>query len=171
MKKRKVGYEEGTWFLVPLIQQGFVPGVVARASSTSKGILLGYFFSDIYSEQPNLSTLCELSPSRAREVLRFGDLGLRGGEWPVIGKCINWSSQDWAIPNFVREELLTGRRYEISYDPDNPAIRVGERKLDPGERQELRRDSLLGHLAVQRYMTHILGFEVPPLDIDKLRGK
>jgi hypothetical protein len=171
IRKVKVKYEEGAWFLVPLLHHGFIAGVVARVSSTHKGILLGYFFSDIYVQHPSLDALCSLNPSSAREVIRFGDMGLRNGEWPILGKCANWSSTDWGMPNFVREEPLTKRRYEVFYDSVNPALRLGEKELTAGEGENLKRDSFWGHFAVQRYMAHILGFEVPPLDIEKLRGK
>jgi hypothetical protein len=170
MRSRKNKYEEGTWFLVPLHNHGFVAGVVARASASIEGILLGYFFSDVYAQHPSLDDLCKLKPHDAREVIRFGDMGLRNGEWPIIGKCTDWSSKNWDVPNFVRIEPLSGRRHEVFYDLDDPAKQIGERELDVRESKDLKRDQLFGHIAVQRYMAHVLGYEVPALDIEKLRG-
>jgi hypothetical protein len=169
MKRTKFKYEEGTWFLVPLDNRDFVAGVVARSSFISHGILLGYFFSDVYDQLPTLDTLCHLKPRDAQVVIRFGDMGLKNGEWPIVGKCVNWSSKDWAMPSFVREEPLTGRRYEVLYDPNDPAQRLSEQELKVDERKDLGRDSLYGHSAVQRYMAHVLGYEVPALDLEKLQ--
>lgn len=169
---KRCNYEEGTWFLVPLDQHGFVAGVVARASSTSKGILLGYFFPEVHVQQPGLDMLCGLKPGDAREGIRFGDMGLRNGGWPIIGRCSRWSPETWTMPNFVREEPLTGRRYEVFYNPSDPAERLVEQELKTGERKELKRDSLYGHLAVQRYMAHILrGEPRTNLPVDLSRSK
>lgn len=63
-KRRK--YEEGTWFLVPISDDKFLPGVVTRTSVTNRGVLLGYFFADLFTEKPRLETLCNLKASGAR---------------------------------------------------------------------------------------------------------
>lgn len=171
MSSVKYKYEEGTWFLVPLYGYGFVAGVVARASISSKGILLGYFFSEVYAQPPKIGALCKLKPSEACEALVFGDRGLKRGEWPIIGKCADWFARDWGMPNFVRTELLSGRRYEVFYDANDPAKKAGERELKAEECKDLKQDSLFGHIAVQRYISHILGHTIPALDIDDLQGK
>lgn len=167
---RKNKYEEGTWFLVPLYGCVFSAGVVARVSMSSKGVLLGYFFQNVYMRPPGLDELCDLSPEEACEALIFGDMGLKKGEWPILGRCDAWSSEDWHMPKFMRAEPISGRRYEVFYDTNDPAKRLGERELKYGEYVNLKNDSLFGHIAVQRYISHVLGYAVPALDIEKLRG-
>lgn len=170
MKTGKSEYEEGTWFLVPINRSGFIAGVVARMSESSEEVLLGYFFQKFYTQYPDLDELCMLRPSDACETIRFGGMGLRNGEWPIIGKCLGWSSKDWTMPKFIRIDPLSGRRYEVSYNPDDPAKESGVRELYGSECTDLKRDRFSGHLAVERYMAHILGYAVSALDIEKLRG-
>ncbi|MBF4045284.1 Imm26 family immunity protein [Burkholderia pseudomallei] len=168
---KRVKYEEGTWFALPVGEGGFAAGVIARSSRTSRGILFGYFFPHVYKSAPDIGELCKLRPSDAIATIRFGDMGLIREEWTVIGKCESWKREEWAIPAFLRTEPITSRAYEVHYDPDDPAKRIGERLLHDGDARPRERPGLFGDQAVERYVSHLLGFEVPPLDLDQHAGK
>lgn len=164
---KRVKYEEGIWFVLPVGEDGYAAGVIARTSRTSRGILLGYFFPHVYKSAPDIGELCKLRPSDAIATIRFGDMGLIREEWTVIGKCENWRREEWVIPTFLRTEPITSRAYEVHYDPDDPAKRIGERLLRDGEARPREEDGLDGHGSVKRYLNRLLGFKNPPLDIER----
>jgi len=168
--KKVLNYEEGTWFLVPIRDNACVAGVVARVSPTNYGVLLGYFFPQLYTTRPELDVLCDLKPSRAKTCMIFGHIGLLSREWPIVGKCVRWSSSEWPMPTFVRKNPLNGQRFEISYNDNDPAIQISEQPISDEDKRNLEQDGLFGHGAVRRYLAHLLGYEVPPLSFGAKSG-
>jgi hypothetical protein len=82
---RRLPYGDGDWFAVPLrADAGFAVGVVARHDR--RGGVIGYFFQGRFSVVPLLGSLCSLEARDAVRVMRFGDLGLVKGQWPVLGR-------------------------------------------------------------------------------------
>ena len=79
----KLTYLEGSAFLVPLPSGGYARGVVARTAPKGK-ILLGYFFGPPLDQgaDPRLESL---NAKDAILCVRFGDLGLIEGHWPILG--------------------------------------------------------------------------------------
>ena len=65
-------------------------------------------------------------------VQRFGHLGLKQGNWPVIGRTDGWVTSDWPMPVFVRYEELTGRSFNVRYNTDDPNHLVSEVQVPSG---------------------------------------
>ena len=103
MAKKKLPYSEGSVFLVPLTTGGFGRGVVARADPKGRGGLFGYFFAPCLASTNNVA-LDDFMPCNAILRVRFGDLGLINGEWPVCGQVPNWDRSQWPMPDFVRKD-------------------------------------------------------------------
>ncbi len=148
-------YREGDWFAVPLGHGGFAVGVVARANP--KGALLGYFFGPKRASPPPLSELATYVPGNAVLVGKFGHLGIRRGEWPLLGRLEDWDREAWAMPVFVRYEELTGRSFQVFYDPDDPARLLREEQIPPGTAEQGPRDGLMGAGYLEEVLTTMLG--------------
>jgi hypothetical protein len=104
----KLPYHEGDVFAVPLRDDQYAFGVVARMPVTEK-ILVGYFFKDVFTVPPTPVTLPILNPRDAIKIFRFRDLRLINGTWRIIGSMAGWHRQEWPIPKFLREDPLTKR--------------------------------------------------------------
>jgi hypothetical protein len=150
----KVKYREGDWFAVPLRDGGFATGIIARANP--KGVLLGYFFGPKREAVPSLDEVAELNPGDAILVRKFGHLGLTGGTWPVIGRFENWDRSQWTMPAFVRYEELTGRSFQVLYDPDDPNKFIREEQVSPGEAEQVPKDGLMGVGFAEKVLTTLL---------------
>lgn len=149
-------YSEGDWFAVPLRDEGFAVGVIARAMPRKEGVLLGYFFGPRRSVPPALEALGSLSVSDAVMVEMFGDLGILSGEWLLLGRINGWDRAAWPIPEFGRFEELTGRAFKVIYDDENPNRVIREEQIDASELAGLPQDGLSGAGAVERRLTRIL---------------
>jgi hypothetical protein len=147
-------YREGDWFAIPLRESGYAVGIVARANP--KGVLLGYFFGPRREAKPSLDDVVALRPSRATLVGKFGHLGLTGGTWPILGRAEAWVRSEWPMPVFVRYEELTGRSFNVFYDPDDPNKFSREEQISPGRAEQGPKDGLMGAGAVERILTSLL---------------
>lgn len=143
----KLPYQEGTWFAVTLRGGGYAPGIIARSPRTGR-CLLGYFFGPRSTEPPLLKDLCQLTPEQSVCVLMFGDLRLMEGKWPILGKCEDWKREDWPMPIFVQEELLSGRKFLVHYDDSN-TNKVLYRERVEGDTSKYPADLLSGAGAVE----------------------
>lgn len=152
--RKKPNYGEGDWFTVPLRTGGFGLGVVARASPS--GILLGYFFGPRNQAQPTRDSYAGLTPKDAVLVARFGDLGLKQGEWLVIGGDADWDREKWPVPVFRRSEQLSGRTYQVFYDDSDPGLLIREEQISADSPTTGPSDSLFGAGAVEKALTRIL---------------
>lgn len=138
----KVKYREGDWFAVPLRDNGFAVGLVARANPG--GVLLGYFFGPLRSEVPGLEDVAGLQPADAVLVGKFGHVGIVQGKWPLLGRLDGWDRRQWPTPVFVRYEELTGRSFRVYYDDDDPNKVLREEQVAPGEAEQAPKDGLMG---------------------------
>lgn len=149
----KSSYPDGSLFLVPLKDGGFARGVVARSAPGGK-LLLGYFFG------PRLATRAEadlsgLEPENAVLSLRFGDLGLLKGLWPVVGKLPDWNSADWPMPDVVRRDPLGKiKPVLIRYDKNDPSKILSEEALENDN--GLPADALAGYGFVEAKLNKLL---------------
>jgi hypothetical protein len=134
-----------------------VAGIITRVSPPGHLAMVGHFFDEVYREPPKLAKLCELRASQAAAVFLFGPLGFKDGTWPIVGYCENWRPENWPTPTFVRTELLSGRRYEVWLDKENPSRVLAEKLLPPGDVRGLPAYSASGHIAVQVKMAQRLG--------------
>lgn len=147
-------YSEGTVFLVPLRKGGYARGVVARAGREGK-VLLGYFFG------PRLQTadaaeFGDLDPANALLRVRFGDLGLINGEWPIRGRMSDWNRSQWPIPDFVRIDPLGRKKPVLVRYSDIDPVQI-ETETFITDSTRLGADLMSGYGAVEIRLTKILG--------------
>jgi Immunity protein 26 len=150
----RVNYGEGDWFAVPLREGGFAVGVVARANP--KGALLGYFFGPRRTSVPSPDDVAGLQAEGAALVGKFGDLGLTGGRWPIVGRLADWDRTEWPMPVFLRYEELTGRSFRVFYDDGDPVRPIREVQVSPGVDEQGPKDGLMGAGFVEIVLTHSL---------------
>lgn len=148
----KINYKEGTWFGVPLRNGGYGVGVVARAK---KACILGYFFGPRREFVPTIKDLSLLKSESALLLIRFGDLGLVNGDWPIIGELATWKRENWPMPVFIRREPISCRNCLVFYSDADPSKRIKETE-EPNERPDLQEDSLYGYGAVELTLTKLL---------------
>jgi len=145
-------YKLGDVFLVPLGDEGRALGVVARANK-KKGIIVGYFFKGLPDNMTDYTAL-GLTPSRAIKILRFGDLALMEGNWPVVSHLKDWQSEEWPMPKFVREDPFTKRAWLVSYADDDPSVELGEEQF-AGNPMDYPKASLAGAGFVEKLLTKL----------------
>lgn len=151
---KKLPYAEGVVFLIPLRSTGFARGVVARATAAGE-VLLGYFFGPRLASTDAI-TLDDLEPAKAVLKLRFGDLGLIDGKWPICGTLPNWNRSEWPIPDFVRRDPLGYLKpVLVRYADDNPNRVEAEYVVE--DDIGLAADSISGYGAVEVKLTKLLG--------------
>jgi hypothetical protein len=150
----KLPYSEGSAFLVPLRSGGYARGIIARAAPKGR-ILMGYFFGPRL-ELPETATIDDLRAGNEVLRLRFGDLGLVKGRWPVLGRPGNWDRSEWPIPHFVtRDPLGIVRPILIQYSDDDPSKQITERIINDDAGLDV--DSLAGAGFVEVRLDKILG--------------
>jgi hypothetical protein len=148
----KPAYSEGSVFLVPLRSGGYVHGVVARAASHGR-VLLGYFFGPRL-ESADSVVPADLDPENAILRVRFGDLGLLNGEWPIVGQVQKWNRAQWPMPDFVRRDPLGKMKARIvRYSDDDPNRIEDEHPVD-GD-LGIEADSLHGYGAIEIRLTNL----------------
>ena len=88
---------------------------------------------------------------------RFGDLSLKQGDWPLIGKDANWDRDKWPVPIFIRAEQLSGRIYQVFYGDDELARPAEERRIPTDTPIDGPPDLLYGAGALEKALTRLLG--------------
>jgi hypothetical protein len=150
----RLPYSEGDVFLVPLRQGGYARGVVARAGRNGK-VLLGYFFGPRL-ESVDSALDCDLNPANAILRVRFGDLGLIQGEWPILSKVASWNRLDWPMPDFIRRDLMGAKMpVRVRYSESDPNYVEAEHPMTADD--DLEPDALYGYGAVEKKLTRLLG--------------
>jgi hypothetical protein len=148
-------YSEGSVFLVPLRDGGYVRGVVARTSPNGK-VLFGYFFGPRLLSTDTIA-LDDLNPSDSILTLRFGDLGLTKREWHVLGIIPNWDRSKWPMPDFVRRDDISHKAWLVRYSDNDPNCVETEFPIEFDA--EMPRDSLSGYGAVEIKLSKLIGSE------------
>lgn len=150
---KRVKYNEGDWFAVPLREGGgFGVGVIARMAPNAD-VLLGYFFGPRRIRVPELSEVEGYRPAEAVMVRRFGALSLTRGEWPIIGSSESWERRDWPMPQFGRLVERDGRAWRVEYPDDDPNATPRESRINVELYERLPRDGMLGAGAVEILLT------------------
>ncbi len=125
----KLPYSEGSAFFVPLPDGGSARGVVARMAPKGK-ILLGYFFGPRLDQGAD-PALEHLNAKDAILCVRFGDLGLIDGHWPILGNLPVWKRSEWPMPDFVRRDPLGRLKPKlVKYADDDPGQPTSEHPID-----------------------------------------
>jgi Immunity protein 26 len=151
--KKKVRYQEGDWFLVPLRDGRTALGLVARKSR--RGATLGYFFRLPPGELPAAAAL--LRPDDAVLVRHFGDLNLVNGQWQVLGLAGTWVRDRWPLPKFGRVDEDAGRAWIVEYADGDPNCTLRETPCSVEYARQLPRDVMSGAGAVEIVLTGLLG--------------
>jgi len=97
MNQQNFPYAAGDWIAVPL-KDGWAIGLIARVNQY--GACLGYFFSPLLKERPNVEQLKSFRPEQAVLVRRFHSLELEEGKWPILGRLSDWDYRQWPVPKF-----------------------------------------------------------------------
>jgi hypothetical protein len=132
---------------------GAARGVVARTASEGR-LLFGYFFGPRLLSKAK-ADLSGLEPGNAVLRLRFGDLGLLNGLWPVVGKLPDWSPAKWPMSNAVRRHPLgIIKPVLVRYDDNDPSRVLSEEILENDI--DLPGDSLAGYAFVEAKLSKML---------------
>lgn len=153
-----VPYREGSVFAVPLRNGGYAVGVVARFTAEKYhggGGLLGYFFGPKHETVPTAEVIDTLDPLKALVVLKFGDLSLLSGEWPIVGSVTDWKRENWPLPDFVRKDDISKRAWRVRYSDDNLVQPISEESAPYDS--PLQEDSIAGAGFVELRLTRLLG--------------
>jgi hypothetical protein len=148
----RLPYSEGSVFLVPLRDGGYAKGVVVRAAPEGK-VLFGYFFGPKIESAGNIA-VDDLTPGKEVLKVRFGDLGLIKGKWPIRGSVPNWKRSEWTMPDFVRREPISNRTWLVRYSDADPSRVVAEELV--GSACSLLTDSISGSGSVEIKLTKLL---------------
>jgi hypothetical protein len=151
---KKLPYGEGDVFCVPLADGTFSLGVIARMTNAGK-VLLGYFFTTVFRQCPNVETMPLLRAEDAARIIRFGDLGLFNGEWTVVGRLPEWQRADWPMPPFIMRPPLTNTASLIFYSDEDPNKVSRIVKCDPNI-DAYAKDSVFGYGAVAALIRQIV---------------
>jgi hypothetical protein len=153
--KVKADYREGDWFSVPLHEGGYAVGVVARVGS--KGTLLGYFFGPLLQTQPHVRDVCWNRSDSAVLIAIVGDLGLRRGEWRLLGHPDGWSRARWPLPKFARRDALSGTAKIVTYTDHDLVNEVEIQSISNDAADRIPEDGVWGYGAVEKRLSRLLG--------------
>jgi hypothetical protein len=155
MMKKKVNYQEGDCFAIPLRKGGFARGVIARMNG--KGSVFGYFFSPKIAELADVRVDAEIRPENAIYKCCFGDLGLLMGEWTPLGALPDWTRKRWPMPSFLYHDEDGKTGFLRQYDEDTLKFVREERiPLSGIHKENFPEDGLMGYGAVEKWLTKLL---------------
>lgn len=154
MVKREANLHEGDFFLVPLRDDCYGLGLAAQVLRSE--ITLGFFFHEMKKDAPSLQDLTTLSVKDTILVRKFGDIHLRNGSWPVIGKHPNWNRSAWQVAGFGRHELLSDRKWRDEYNDNDIGNFIKAVRITDDEYQNLPRNVLSGSGALKITLEKLL---------------
>jgi hypothetical protein len=115
-------------------------------------LLFGYFFG------PRLASMSEVDLSglaAEKAVLRFGDLGLFKGLWPVVDQLPDWNPDEWPMSDAVRRDPLGKMKpVLVKYDDSDPSRILSEETLENDN--GLPADGLAGYGFVEAKLIKLL---------------
>jgi hypothetical protein len=115
MAQKRIRYDEGQWFAIPLRNGGYALGIIVRGSYKTKGGL-GYFFGPKFQTIPDDKDTLDKQPEDAVLITQFGDMGLVNGSWPLIHSSRQFLKDEWPIPKFgIKLPNLPGKGFVREY--------------------------------------------------------
>lgn len=143
----------GDWFTVPLPGGDAAVGHAVRVVQGS--ITLTYFFT-APSDSPTLEACRELAPRDAITAQVCGGMGIRNGEWQLLG-TVDVDPAEWPVPEFERRDTTRfggDHLYLVTLDSnlsatDTVEISTEEAGLRPP-------DGMCGYIAAANYVQHLI---------------
>jgi hypothetical protein len=152
----KPKFRAGDWFTVPLVDGTWAVGRIGRRNGP---VLLGYFFGPRRPHLPSLEDVESLRAENADWVHTFGYLGLREGEWPILGGSDDFDPTAWPMPMFGMHDLR-GEYWGIYYPEDKPNTNFCRKPITAEEFASLPKLGTAGDRFVCEWLDSIL----PPLE-------
>ncbi len=155
---KKLKYNEGDWFAVPLTNKQFALGLVARVDRNMHEIL-GYFFGEVFVAVPVLEQEPTYSPADAVLMGWVGERGIVYGTWPLVLRGHSIDKQKWPVPVFAQRDMVHPEMGTwLRYDNDQPSSMapVEGQYVPWSEIAHLPKDGLYGHIALELRLSLIL---------------
>jgi hypothetical protein len=121
--------------------------VLGRIARHDRGTIFGYFFAPPFDHVPTSEELGDRRAEGSFTQMQFSHLGLRDGEWPVLGQAGEWDRSAWPLLEFERRLEWLGqedRLYVVRRDEEKLNEMVSERRVDLSEAGKRPRDALAG---------------------------
>jgi hypothetical protein len=99
--------------------------------------------------------VAQLHPENSIHQSMFGDLNLRKGLWPIIGREENWDRNRWPMLPFYRSDDKEGKAWLSYYSEDDLSF-LREESCDPKLASNYPYDRLAGAGALEIRLTRIL---------------
>jgi hypothetical protein len=131
---------------------------VGRIARRNGPVLLGYFFGPRREQVPTLAEVISLRAKDAFWVQKFGYLGLREGEWPILGGSDDFDPAAWPMPRFGMHDLR-GDYWGIDYPEDKPNTPWRRVQITEEEYAKLPSEGSAG----DGYVSEWLDLNLPPL--------
>ena len=152
---KRIKYDEGDIFAVPLRSGSFGIGILTTISNTRTGAV-GYFYEPAYAKLPTLESIPRLIPSKAIDICHFGDLGIVKGEWPILGKQEPFLNKEWEVTKFWHHDSISNRYSIRVYEPPDYVYWVSEYEVSEVEIGAIPKDGLYGKEALEIKLTKLL---------------
>ncbi len=101
----------------------------------------------------------DLKPDDAILVGQFGDIGLKNGEWKLVGSIEHWSQDEWPMPAFSSPADDDSMVTITDYDDDTLNTKSVRTVPQSEETAKLPVDRVMGYGSVEIRLTRLL--EVP----------
>jgi len=149
MKKNNL--QEGDLFKLPMVKDYFVIGLIVRI----KGMLMYAVFFD--GKDESILEITGFDPLNEKIILRriCSALGLKNGDWKILGKTTKWNKKDWPIPLFRRKDLISGNYSLIKYNDElkeiSETVAKANEKLD-----HYPEDGVAGYGLIEKQLAKLL---------------
>jgi hypothetical protein len=147
-------YRNGDWFAAPLGDGTYALGRIARQHG---GIVFGYFFAPPFDHVPSLDEVGSRTAADSATQMLFSHLGLRDGEWPILGQAGDWEPAEWPLVEFERR--IDDKLFAVHWDEETLNDEVSSVRIDPSEAGRRPSDALAGAGAAVARLRRLLGVE------------
>ncbi|HEX2051788.1 MAG TPA: Imm26 family immunity protein [Actinomycetota bacterium] len=171
----KTKVREGDWFLVPVGDDRWVVGRIARKTRQT---VLAYFFTPARERVPELKEISHLTAADSFLQLRISDQRMVDGRWPVLGHD-DFHRDEWPVVELERVLAPSGREpavYAVLYAEDNLNEQQSARRVPLSERGRRPPEGLHGagiaESAVRKAIAALEGasLDARPSDVTSATG-
>lgn len=151
--KSEINFVPGEWCAIPMPESRWAVG---RIVHRQQDVIVGYFFGPRREDLPQVSDLKGLTSTGVDEIRKVSDLGLRSGEWPVIGGSRDFDPMVWPVPAFGKPDWAQNQFWRLAY-PDNDLKKPPEKvAIGFEEFMHLPVNGVVGHRYVGWWLHRIL---------------